>query len=324
MKNSTFLIIVVLMLFSTACKPGSNSASMALIASSTAAMKTVEVLGTKLSGYVEKSSTPYPQSPATNKSPAFTPLPTDTILPTSTRTTIPSPIIPLNSCDNAEFLSETIVDKAQLTPGTEFVKTWTLRNSGTCTWNNDYRVVFVDGEAMTTSTKVAFVKKEVKPGESVTISINMKAPETLGEHVGFWKITNSDGLRFGLGEEGIAFYIQIYVGPETNDLFKVTSVRVSTVPTTFKGNCGKNGFTVYFIGKIKTNKAGVVTYHWVGKDDDADSTLQEIEFYGADEATVTSSWVYYRGYHEGYVRLYIDSPNHQGFDRIKYNIVCTN
>ncbi len=324
MRKTLYAVLLVCLLGTTSCQPKSMSASEALKASSTAAMKTVEVLGTKLSGYTDPSSTPEAVTTTIVRSPTETAFPSKTPTRTNTPTTIPTPTTTWNSCDAAEYVSETIADRAQLVPGTEFVKTWTLRNIGTCTWTKDYRLVFESGDAMTTSTSLAFVKNEVEPGASVTLSVKMTAPETNGEHVGFWKLTNAQGLRFGLGGEGKAFYVQIIVGPETKDIFKVVSALASTVPTTFNGDCGKNGFTIYFIGRIKTNKAGKVIYHWEGDHHTADYTQKELTFYGADEIMVTSTWLFKRGYHEGWARLNIVYPNNQHFDKVEYNVVCTN
>jgi hypothetical protein len=324
MRRTAIIAIVMVILLGSACQPAAPSSSDSLIASSTAAMKTVEVLGTKLAGVKISTSTLEPVTPTMKPSATQTNASTKTLNPTKTPTVFSTPTISWNSCDAAEFISETIVDQAKLAPGTEFVKTWTLRNVGTCTWTKDYRLVFESGEAMTNSTSVAFVKDEVTPGDSVTMSIKMTAPEIQGEHVGFWKLTNTQGLRFGIGGEGKAFYIQIIVEPETKDDFAVLSAPVFTAPTTFKGNCGKKGVTIYFTGRIKTNKAGKVKYHWEEKDSGVDSSVTEIIFYGADEVTVSSYRTFVRGYNEQWIRLYIDFPNHQDFPKVRYDVECTN
>ncbi len=324
MKMTLTTVLLILVLLGSACQPATPSSNDSLIASSTAAMKTVEVLGTKLAGVTVSTSTHEPVTPTPKPSSTQTIAPSKTNIPTKTPTIFYTPTVPWNGCDAAEFLSETIVDQAKLTPGTEFVKTWTLRNVGSCTWTKDYRLVFESGEAMTNSTSVAFVKDEVTPGDSVKISVKMTAPEDQGEHVGFWKLTNTQGLRFGIGGEGKAFYIQIFVGPETKDEFAVISAPIFTAPTTYKGYCGKNGITIYFTGKIKTNKGGKVKYHWEGKENAADYTIKELIFYGADEITVSSSWTFSRGYHENWIRLYIDFPNHQDFPKVRYDVECTN
>jgi hypothetical protein len=286
-------------------------------------MKTVEALSTQLAGVPVSTMTPglgnAPQTPSL----AVTATPVDSYTLAITPTLIPTPVLPVNTCDAAEYLSDTIADKAQLTPGIAFIKTWTLRNAGTCTWTKDYRLVFESGEAMTNSTSVPFVINEVKPGESVTLSVNMVAPDVEGEHVGFWKLANTAGFHFGLGGEGKAFYIQIMVEPQTTNPFKVVSADVSAIPTNFKGICGKNGYMITLIGKIKTNRAGNVTFHWEANGGRIDSTMQKLVFYGADELTVTNNFVYRRGYHEDWAQIFIDYPNNQGFDRVEYNVECT-
>lgn len=321
MKKIT-LVFTLLLVFLSACQPAEIDPNDSLVASSTAAMKTVEALGTLLADQPEKTAIAQTSTPEPSKT--FTLLPTNTLVPTDTPTPLPTPTTPWNSCDAAEYVSETIMDKAVIVPGTEFIKTWTLRNIGSCTWDKDYRLVFESGNAMTNSTSIGFVKEVVEPGESVTLSVKMTAPDVEGEHVGFWKLTNSQGLRFGLGGEGKAFYIQIIVAPETKDDFAVTSAIASTAPTQYKGICGKNGYTIYHIGRITTNKAGKVTYHWEGSNGFVDGTKRTIEFYGADTIMVMSTWAFYRGYHEGWVRLYIDFPNKQAFPKVRYDIVCTN
>ncbi len=324
MRRIVIAAIFMLIILGSACQPAVPGSNASLIASSTAAMKTVEVLGTKLAGVNTSTSTLEPVTPIIKPSATQTKTSTKTLNPTKTPIVFSTPTVLWNGCDAAEFLSETIMDQAKLTPGTEFVKTWTLRNVGTCTWTKEYRLVFESGEAMTNSTSVAFVKDEVTPGDSVKISVKMTAPEVQGEYLGFWKLANAQGLRFGIGGEGKAFYIQIIVGPETKDEFAVISAPVFTAPTTYKGYCGRSGITIYFTGKIKTNKGGKVKYHWEGKENAADSTVRELIFYGADEITVSSSYTFSRGYHENWIRLFIDFPNHQDFTKVKYDVDCTN
>ena len=324
MKRKAITAIFMVLILGSACQPAAPAVNDSLIASSTAAKQTVEALGTKLAGVSTLPSTPDLVTPTLKPSVTHTNAPTKTNIPTKTPTIFSTPAMPWNSCDAAEFVSETIVDQAKLAPGTEFVKTWTLRNVGTCTWTKDYRLVFESGEAMTNSTTVTFVKDEVTPGDSVKMSVNMTAPEIEGEHVGFWKLTNAQGLRFGIGGEGKAFYLQIIVEPETREDFAVISAPVIIAPTTFKGNCGKKGITIYFTGMIKTNKAGKVKYHWEEKDNGVDNSVKEIIFYGADEVTVSSSRTILRGYNEQWIRLYIDFPNHQDFPKVRYDVECTN
>ena len=84
-------------------------------------------------------------------------------------------------------------------PGTKFSKTWTVKNTGTCTWSRDYDLVFVGGEAFGTN-KRGDITREVVPGDIIEITIdNMTAPQTEGTYYSYWMIAAPDGARVGYG-----------------------------------------------------------------------------------------------------------------------------
>ena len=69
----------------------------------------------------------------------------------------------------------TIPDDTEMDPGTSFRKTWSMKNGGTCVWNEGYSLIFSGGDAMGWKTPV-FLPNPVYPGETVEISIDLKAP----------------------------------------------------------------------------------------------------------------------------------------------------
>ena len=84
-------------------------------------------------------------------------------------------------------------------PRTKFSKTWTVKNTGTCTWSRDYDVVFVGGEAFG-SNKRGDITREVVPGDIIEITIEgMTAPQTEGTYYSYWMIAAPDGARVGYG-----------------------------------------------------------------------------------------------------------------------------
>jgi hypothetical protein len=93
-----------------------------------------------------------------------------------------------------------------MAPGTNFTKTWQIQNTGTCTWTSDYRVVFSSGSRMDAETPQSLTVDSVAPGESVNISIEMVAPASSGQHLGYWRMQNASGLGFG-----DTFYVDITV-----------------------------------------------------------------------------------------------------------------
>jgi hypothetical protein len=129
-----------------------------------------------------------------------TPVPTDTPLPTETPISIPTPTpIP---CNRALFVDDIRVqDGAIFTPGETFVKTWRLQNTGVCAWTTNYALVFVEGDQLEASAVVPF-PAFVFPGETIDLSVNMIAPEKIGEYRGYWQLRNAEGLLFGFGDGG--------------------------------------------------------------------------------------------------------------------------
>lgn len=111
----------------------------------------------------------------------------------------PSPAFAQTVCDRAQFITDvTVPDGMRFSPGATFTKTWRLRNIGTCTWTTSYTMVFDSGTQMGTTTSVPF-HKNVPPGESIDLSVDMTAPNTAGRYIGYWKFKNASGVLFGIG-----------------------------------------------------------------------------------------------------------------------------
>jgi hypothetical protein len=85
-----------------------------------------------------------------------------------------------------------------------FTKTWRLKNTGTCSWTPAYAVVFFSGEAMS-GPAVQALTANVNPGQTVDLSVNLKAPATEGTYTGYWKLRNAAGVTF------TQFYVAIKV-----------------------------------------------------------------------------------------------------------------
>lgn len=121
-----------------------------------------------------------------------------TITPTITQTSTPE-----ESCtDKAEFVKDiSIADGTFITPGETFIKTWRLRNVGTCSWTEQYQLVFAGGDQMEGTSPVPF-SKSISPGETIDLSISLTAPSSDGEYEGLWQLQNQNSEKFGIGEDG--------------------------------------------------------------------------------------------------------------------------
>lgn len=136
---------------------------------------------------------------------------TSTSVPTSTPTTTSTPTA--GACtDQVEFVSDvTYPDDTEVLPGEEFIKTWRLKNAGTCTWTSQYALLFVSGDQMNGTSPLPLTGS-IAPNNTVDISITLKAPGTIGTYHGNWQLRNANGVVFGVGTKADQpFYVQIKV-----------------------------------------------------------------------------------------------------------------
>lgn len=115
-------------------------------------------------------------------------------------------------CNQASFVKDvSIPDWTELTPGTSFTKTWRIKNTGSCTWTTAYDLVFTNGNAMNAPAYVPLAGS-VAPGQTIDISVNMKAPEASGDYSGFWMLRNQNDALFGVSADGLtSLWVKIKV-----------------------------------------------------------------------------------------------------------------
>lgn len=114
------------------------------------------------------------------------------------------------NCTNiAQLVSETIPDSSYIAPGSAFVKTWTLKNIGTCTWGAGYALAFDSGDPMGGPATVPLTVS-VPPNALITLSVNQTAPTVAGQYKGNWKMQSPQAVKFGIGTGGAnPFFVYI-------------------------------------------------------------------------------------------------------------------
>lgn len=136
------------------------------------------------------STTPPPATPTSAPAATLTPVEAPTVTATLTLA------VPTNlpNCTNqASFVNDaTIPDNSPLAAGTVFTKTWTVKNTGTCTWGPDYTLAPYSDENMSAPNSVPLVV--TLPGQTADISVALAAPTGLGLHKGYFVIKNPAGL----------------------------------------------------------------------------------------------------------------------------------
>ncbi|HET9915269.1 MAG TPA: NBR1-Ig-like domain-containing protein, partial [Anaerolineales bacterium] len=101
-------------------------------------------------------------------------------------------------CNSAAFVTDvTVPDGTVFQPGAGFVKTWRLKNTGTCTWTSAYELAFVSGDPLGATTSMTM--PTTAPGQQVDFSFDMNAPTTPGHYRGYWMLKDPQGNKFGLG-----------------------------------------------------------------------------------------------------------------------------
>jgi len=198
MKKNILILLALAALTLSACAPATPiEPTPDVLAIRTSAAYTVVAEFTLTAA----SWTPTPLPPT--ETPVPTPLPTET--PTIAYSTDPTlialgtPGAPITLCDDYSFdlgtLDVTIPDGTPMTPGQEFVKTWKIKNTGECTWGDDYSLIYSYGEKMS-GQPVPF-GVVVAPGQEIDVSINFKAPTKIGEYTSAWQMVNPKGVVFG-------------------------------------------------------------------------------------------------------------------------------
>ncbi len=209
MKTKLFIIAWIGMLLLISCAPTKPSAPTPDVAFiKTAAAQTVIANFTLTATWRAPTSTPQAlNTPTLNPNFTITP----TLVPTQSAHPGATQII---LCDEYSWDNNTvdvnITDNTQMTPGQSFVKTWKIKNSGTCTWGAGYKIIFSSGTPM--SGQPQPLPLPVTPGQEIEISVNFIAPTQPGSYTSDWTLQNANGTNFfGTSIQGTAHAKPLYV-----------------------------------------------------------------------------------------------------------------
>lgn len=123
----------------------------------------------------------------------------NTVIPSVTGTfytATPNPSTLSYGCNNLALVRDvTYSSGSTVLPGTTFVKTWQVSNSGTCDWLYLYELVFVSGDRMGGNNRR--LSDKVPPKEWRQLSVELDAPKNPGTYTGIWRLSDGDGHTFG-------------------------------------------------------------------------------------------------------------------------------
>jgi polar amino acid transport system substrate-binding protein len=125
----------------------------------------------------------------------------DTLLPTPTPAATSTAAPPAGCVDGLTFVGHpdgmgSPSNPIQVGPGQKFTKVWRVKNTGTCTWDSNYELVFSSGARM--GGQPAPIQGQVAPGQEYDVAVDFVAPQGGGTYQSIWQMTNAQGT--GLGE----------------------------------------------------------------------------------------------------------------------------
>jgi hypothetical protein len=138
-----------------------------------------------------------------NAAPTVTPLPVfgagtqqSVILPTATSLAVLSAATE-KPCLNSAFVSDVnYADGTVVQDDIRIAKSWTIQNTGTCTWDDGFSLRPVTGDAKGT-WDITYKKEFVEPDEIVQVTIELKTPTKGGDWGGCWRMYSDSDIPFG-------------------------------------------------------------------------------------------------------------------------------
>jgi len=219
-----------------------------------------------------------------------------------------------DACNNSSFVSDvTIPDGTVLPPGRNFDKVWAVQNTGTCTWDSTYSLVFKSGDLLDGLISYP-IPGSVIPGETGDISIYLKAPPTTGTFTGYWHIVTPWNAPFGVGPLSSPFYVKIVATDAKKIKYGITSVTYEIVRNPEEGCPVNVRYTVY--ATITTNGPLELEYYW-DQSDGNESGRKPMVFTEAGSNTISREWMVGRGDspRPRWMQIIVTGPTLQYYDK---------
>lgn len=102
-----------------------------------------------------------------------------------------------SACTNDVVFIEdlTVPDGTVFSPGEAIDKRWSVRNSGTCNWTSQYRLVRLDQDQLQSASEIALYP--ARAGNLALWQVDLKAPQEPGEYMTRWQARSPAGDFFG-------------------------------------------------------------------------------------------------------------------------------
>lgn len=163
--------------------------------------------------------------------------------PTQVQPTQP-PLATATPCVNdSDFVADvTIPDDTPISKGKSFAKTWRIKNSGTCAWDDQYKFVMISIDDGLSTTEAESLMPPVAPGENVDIEVSLRVDSdaTVGDKLrATFQLRAPDGTLFGSQP-----YVRVMAAAAEGQGGSATIsglIWKDLCSTTGSGNCVDNG-----------------------------------------------------------------------------------
>jgi len=196
MKPKLIITAVLFTVLIAACGSGSPGTQEQEPTADVAAIRT-SAASTVISQFTLTAAafTPTPSQPAETSAPEAT---------STTSTATGQPAVQVTNalgttvalCDSLAFVADVNVpDDTSMSPGQDFVKTWRVKNTGSCPWGSGYKLVYA-GYADDMSGQFQPLTSVVQPGQEVEVSVQFTAPDAADQYLSAWQMSNPTGVTF--------------------------------------------------------------------------------------------------------------------------------
>ena len=202
MKPKLMVMAILFVLLTAACgsgTPGTQEPTADVAAIRTSAASTVISQFTLTAAAFTPTPPSQSQPTETTAAPATTEVST-----TGTAATVTTPAAQVTNaqgttvalCDSLTFVADvTVPDGTSMSPGQDFLKTWRVKNTGSCPWGAGYKLVYADYQD-DMSGQFQPLSGVIQPGQEVEISVQFTAPDAANQYVSAWQMSNPAGVTF--------------------------------------------------------------------------------------------------------------------------------
>ena len=304
-----FTILTAITLLTSACgAPQLDEAAMSTaVAQTVQAQNTLEIMPAETS----------PASPLT-----FTPPPLSSLPAAITETPVAGAAAGLCSA-SASLVGETYPDGTIVQPGETFTKVWHVQNSGTCTWDSTWQLIYYSGDLLDGSAVYSF-PQPAQPGQTVDVPIILRAPAQNGTYTGEWMLKSPWGQSFGVGQYSVPMSVSIVVGSGTPENRRTETVfGVTAVTYQVDRQCAPANTFYTITAFITTNGPVEVTFTWVQSDGN-NKRNNVLNFTEATTKSAEREWSQHKDSSPNprWVQVIVTSPTYQEFDKVVLPDLC--